>query len=587
MIMRRLHPLQIIFLIALLGGIIASAFGEGCRTAAVMQRMIAARKAGLSLRTTYLSLPSRTMYTSHFAIHYTMGRNVHRPRLTAVDSAGILHLADSIYAQATGNATLKDQAINAGLDSLNAPDPVFVQKAGVYFERAYAYDSAMGFTMPHGGGSDQYYAVPADTAAIPRFIVDIGDISTLDPVDGGATYGLTFPPLQGPYASILLENDFLYNAVLNTNTGKVTGTPITTASGSFDTHNYYVDWEMGIKVTASHEFYHAVQYVYTPSPDVFHAWYELSAVGMEERLAPEIDDYLQYLPSVLLHHETVSLLTPPESNENYGNATFHQYLTYRFGNNFDVKVWTTLKNNGDDLPSALTSMITSYGARWDSVYASYTSALATAGRAGSASTCADSTSPIFLRDLHCWPQPSFDTLPALNSSSTLNVPALTFRLLKPSSGSKSGIITLSGSVTPHLIMGSGSNFNAVSVTTSNFVQPPSPDGSALFANFSSTSFAQSGQFGINARVLNFSAIPDPATVNSGSIYFSAPVGIAAPQTLTIVSESGREVANLSMNADNVSWTWNLKDLQNHAVQPGAYCYRIPGIQAKTLLILPH
>src|SRR6185295_2665464 len=105
------------------------------------------------------------------------------------------------------------------------------------------------------------------------------------------------------------------------------GSPVHSVVNEQTQHDYSQEWDIGLKVTLSHEIYHVLQFGYTPTTySSFHAWYELSAVGMEERLAPEVDDYFQYLPFVLSRHQSVSLFTPPAFIENYGNGIFHQFL---------------------------------------------------------------------------------------------------------------------------------------------------------------------------------------------------------------------------------------------------------------------
>lgn len=564
-----------------------------CGTAEAAQRWMTLRASGQkpSARISVGALPAaRTLNTTHFAIHYSLAPDVNRVKLVAGD-APLKTRTDSVFQSLSPSWSFakRDSALHATLDTLKAPHPLFVQRAAVYFERAYDYYvGALSMTAPKGSQNtpNQFFDVPPDGS---RFTVDIGDIETL--YGSGEYYGLTFIPASSNVSSnILLENDFLWNAHWDDPSSSVIGQPIQSILNGQVLHDYNVQWDLGIKITASHEFYHGIQYGYTPTPGTYHAWYELSATGMEERLVPESEDYFQYLPSVLLRHETVSLLTPP-STENYGNGIFHQFLTLEFGNGFDTKVWSALKSNGNDLPLALTTMTSSFGALWDTVYSSYAASVATAGRAGSTATCRDSTAPIFTRDLRCWPTPTYDTLPGLGSSKTLKVPALTFRLLKPATNAIVGAMHLTGLKGGRLVQKNGTGYSNLLQNDSDLILMQTPDSSVLALAVANGSFApkDSAKILISTRSATFVAFPNPVNLSSGNASFYAPPGSMNPLALTVVSESGRRVAELVLNAAQGSWSWNLKDQQGRTVPPGAYHYRIPNQpnqSAKTLLILP-
>ncbi|HEX2613132.1 MAG TPA: hypothetical protein VHO02_06040, partial [Fibrobacteria bacterium] len=332
---------------------------RGCATMLLTQRIHAsspasggganrvARIAGASA----VAVSARTLVTTHFQINYTLGPNVHRVKLTSSDSA-LKATADSIRATLSSGLTTykKDSTVHARLDSLGAPHPVYVQKAALYFERAWQYYDSLGMRMPQYVSASGAYTVAAVSG---HYMVDIADVNV---VGGfiGPYYGLTYPPAPQGLGYILLENDFLYSATYNSNSGQVSGSPVKAFYPPATLYrDYTVDWELGLKVTASHEFYHAVQYAYVDTlPDLPHAWYELSATGMEERLAPEVNDYFQYLPYNIPASYQLSVLTPP-STPNYGNGIFHTFLTHALGAGFDVPIWEALRNNGNQLSKAL------------------------------------------------------------------------------------------------------------------------------------------------------------------------------------------------------------------------------------------
>ena len=560
-----------------------------CGTAlAAQHRNTKSGATGVSLRMQGVSLPSgRVLKTAHFAIHYTLAPTVHRPRFVTADSA-LLRQINTILQGSFSTTIKRDSTVNAAFVDSIAPN--YVRRAAVYFERAYSYYyTTLGMMLPNAQGSSSVFFHTTNDGEL--LTVDIADIGTADPDYNDSYYAITYPPAfdNGPstYASstILLENDFLYFASVNSS-GVVTGTPIQANDANNQLlHNYTTDWEMGLKVTASHEFYHLVQYTYTPNPD-YHAWYELSAVGMEERLAPEVNDYFQYLPSVLKHHETVSIMTLPPTTENYGNSMFHQFITQTLGTGFDVKLWDLLRNNGNDLPSALSAIADSSGTSWTSLYSSYVAAIATAGRAGSTTTCTDTTSVIFSRDIRCWPTPSYDTLPKEGSAVNLSLAPTTFRLLKPSaSSSTTRSVNSSGLGTPKNVFHNGSAYSSTSITFNPFNVPS--ETATLFVSIPNASFSQSGQAILATRGTKYITAPNPVKLIGGAtVAFFTPHSVTSGSMMNVVSESGLRVAELPFDSTNSAWSWNLKNKQGILVPPGAYYYQFPAQTPKTLLILP-
>lgn len=518
-------------------------------------------------------LSARTLITTHFAIHYTLAPNVHRVKLTASD-ASLKATADSIRAALPGSlsAYKKDSTVHARLDSMGAPHPLYVQKAASFFERAFAYYDSLGMRMPQYASSSGTYAIPADSG---HYAVDIADVNTAgnfsDPY-----YALTYPPDYGGY--VLLENDFLYNATYDPVSDVVTGSPVRAYYPDRRTvyHDYVNDWESGLKVTASHEFYHAVQYAYVPvlRPPL-HAWYELSATGMEERLAPEVNDYFQYLPYNIPNNHSIPVLTPP-STANYGNGIFHTFLTHALGAGFDIPVWEALRNNGNQLSAALITAVGSQ-ARWDSLYAAYASALSLSGTPGAAA------SPLaFSPDMPQWPKPHFDTVPA--TARQLTVPALTFRVIRPPD-SGSGIARLIGFEGGWRIDSvAGTGYRAVFFAGESLpvVKGTGVQATALVA--ANASFSQGGQALLAKTGAGLVPATNPVPRGQAALYFLAPEGGSA-DTLRVVSESGRRVANLPPEATDGYWSWNLEDLQGRRVPPGLYFFGTAALAPRPLVVL--
>ena len=94
-----------------------------------------------------------------------------------------------------------------------------------------------------------------------------------------------------------------------------------------------------LKVTAAHEFFHAVQFAYDYHED---KWLlESTATWMEERFADAVNDNRQYLDSGQVRNPGIPLdVFNPGGLTHYGNWAFWEYLTKRYGNALVKSVWT-------------------------------------------------------------------------------------------------------------------------------------------------------------------------------------------------------------------------------------------------------
>jgi hypothetical protein len=94
-----------------------------------------------------------------------------------------------------------------------------------------------------------------------------------------------------------------------------------------------------LRVTAAHEFFHAIQFAYDYAED---PWLmEGTATWMEERIADRIDDNRQYLRFGQLGRPGQPLdKFAPQGFNQYGNWTFFEYLSQRFGNRAVRAVWS-------------------------------------------------------------------------------------------------------------------------------------------------------------------------------------------------------------------------------------------------------
>jgi hypothetical protein len=116
-----------------------------------------------------------------------------------------------------------------------------------------------------------------------------------------------------------------------------------------------------LRVTLAHEYAHVLQYGYDVTADGWH--YESTAVWMEQRMYPEIKDWLRFvndrstgagwrslteLPLTAFDHPD----DQPRNAKPYGNVVWNQFLSERYGNNGDgIQLDTWENSNGLEAPS--------------------------------------------------------------------------------------------------------------------------------------------------------------------------------------------------------------------------------------------
>ncbi len=567
----------------LLSGAWSSPFAIQCGTAQFLENGLRPRpsaKLAIGLRTEAGDYRARTLVTDHFLINYSL-RGLHKVRTGPEDST-VMRAYDSLYrafsagnlsagTSAALNQASRDSAVYAKLDGLGAPAPAFIQRTAAYAEGAWAYYVIkLGMLPPRSPVNTVQYNV---TAKLPsRFPIDVVDVGTADRMFWGETYAVTYPDAD---LSISLDNDFLWNTHLDSQ-GKIVGDTIESRLGGKVIHNYGVDWDMGLKVTLFHEFYHAVQFTYLPNTDPSHAWYEISAVSMEERNAPEVNDYFQYLPCVLYNHDRVSItqLTPGPCTHipMYGHAIFHQYLTKVLDSAFDVSVWDHLRTNGNDLEKALQATFARYGKSFSDIYPDYASRLLFTGK---------KFKPIqipYTADLPDWPILSVDSLDLSREAGirTIAFPPLTFGVLKVQWTGRSAVKTISCkgiNGARRIYAGPDTSFaEPLSGTTINLGQPKR-GFSGYYLLLPNASYTDTVSITVSTAEPVCYAYPNPAPRGSG-ISFTMPSNISYPDSLQILSENGELIRTIAIPTEEDALAWDGKDNTAKSVAQGLYYYRL-------------
>ncbi|HLG94353.1 MAG TPA: MXAN_6640 family putative metalloprotease, partial [candidate division Zixibacteria bacterium] len=183
--------------------------------------------------------------------------------------------------------------------------PVWVDTLGMVLDSIWDKEiTQMGFRTPV---SDGFYTPNGGDG---RFDVYLDEL-------GGVILGYTAPDSAGGVlgnratAFMVLDNDYI-------------GIPGYTTE---------TEQRQVLRVTAAHEFFHAIQFAYTVfgaevvGGEVKAYWYEASAVWMEEQMYNEINDYIQYLPFWF----DAPQLSFRSFSQNFGGDPYRAYRPYALG----------------------------------------------------------------------------------------------------------------------------------------------------------------------------------------------------------------------------------------------------------------
>ena len=128
-----------------------------------------------------------------------------------------------------------------------------------------------------------------------------------------------------------------------------------------------------LRVTAAHEFLHAVQFGYDYLED---RWLlEATATWVEERFADDVNDNRQYLPDGQFGRPELPLDSTSGLSA-YGNWAFFEYLSDRFGPDVVRRTWEQAGDGATYSVDALTRALPDTDP-FDSVFADYAMALTT------------------------------------------------------------------------------------------------------------------------------------------------------------------------------------------------------------------
>jgi hypothetical protein len=247
----------------------------------------------------------------------------------------------------------------AGSDSITFSRPPYIDTLMHWLEVAFTLEvDTIGMRAPQGPAVSYHFRDSRFSDKFPVEIIDIGLLRNTwssDVFEGpcGQCYGLTYPDPNDPTLSTLfIDNDFRYQTAddplltIHIASGTCNYSPSThkiTTRRNGKIFDYTQDWATALRITIFHELYHTTQLRYQNYYDQYHFWFEASAVGVEELGAPDINDYLQYLPTIFSSPQTSLLDVNADSGiRPYGQGIFYQYLLHRFGLHSDPPLWERL-----------------------------------------------------------------------------------------------------------------------------------------------------------------------------------------------------------------------------------------------------
>lgn len=256
---------------------------------------------------------------------------------------------DSVYTKKTPHFQ-----IFYTLDGPHQTTNAYVDTLADALENAWDFHiKKTGFLKPLGDTISYHYQQHVDKGLYPVEVVemtlfrDIAYILKRRCLDG--CYAITLTSETEPITStLMIENDFMYPNEFSQSRDSVTfngkscyyNTPVLEIRNRPHNYSYAQKWNNALRVTATHELYHAVQMRYL-SPNASTYWFEASAAGVEEVLNPDIDDYIQYLPDI-----APRVGTPiNELDDDYSLSILYLYLYNLVSKKFDKSIWESFSKN--------------------------------------------------------------------------------------------------------------------------------------------------------------------------------------------------------------------------------------------------
>lgn len=338
---------------------------------------------------------------------------------------------------------------------------------------------------------------------------------------------------------------------------------------------FYTKGLDGLRVTAAHEFNHAIQigynfrwtqtsYGYT-YPDLF--FLEMTSTWMEDFVYDDINDYVQYVRRLIPDLDRVTLLTT-DGNSEYANSLYLHMMDKLYQAGSIVSVWERIREEW--AVDALNTVLQSHGSSFGKSYNRYASWLYFTG--------SRSMPDLYFPEGQLYPE--FEPARSIEESGLSLSPWGMIHLL----------LTREGSSRFHPPLGfvKGTIKSAGGQGMINHIQPgntmpepaPASEGQAFVAGpirpvvvvLTNHSQERMEEISYSLSPAEISPAPNPVTVHSAQdqvVFYNLPPGTK----LTILTLAGQRVKTLGKSLQSGDrMAWDLRDYNNNRVASGIYLF---------------
>jgi hypothetical protein len=232
-----------------------------------------------------------------------------------------------------------------GLDAVEKTDkdkngiPDYIDSVCAVFDYVYEVEVIqMGMERPRTDlydANNPYYDINVRELGIKEY--------PEDPVYGITREGLHYPnSLNKSYTSIEIDNNYSPNDTYKDEYGKVKKTYSTTDIAA-------------LKVTAAHEYHHAIQYAIGMVIGNNNSIYEMAAVCLEMLVYPDLYDYVNYVNALMTNIDKLNFGNGEASN-GYCYGIFFYMLTEKYGRDI-IRDYFILTNEVNSCYKGLDSIL--------------------------------------------------------------------------------------------------------------------------------------------------------------------------------------------------------------------------------------
>ena len=347
--------------------------------------------------------------------------------------------------------------------------------------------------------------------------------------------------------------------------------------------SYSVKGLNALKVTAAHEFNHAIQLSYRVWWDdqfpIDYYFMEMTSTWIEDVVFEDINRYLRYLPDLFYNFSNASF-NCPENLYPYGNALFLHMLEKEFGPQIVKDIWEKIKDENSLL--AISEILPIYKTSFSYQLHQYGIWLFfTGNRSDNISYFPEGK---LYPELHINSNDIYQYSNELTIYETISPLANRILLIAiPGKGAYLG--TVYSNITNSLITHFSSDQILVSMPFNQQVLLYLTDNSQLMLLLTNTN--------TDSAIIKYTLLKDTNITDDLICVFPNPININVDKEVTfsnvpaggkiyIYTLDGQQIANLSILKNKSSLFWDLNDNRGQVVSTGIYLYLIIGNNIKRM-----